>query len=94
MISLALSFFIVLATYFIRSVPDARHHVDRISWRLFTKAMGVQMVFVVAYLVMYVRRDVSGSIGHLGRCTHRVIPSAGTSVLLDSFRGSSTSEIR
>ena len=94
MISLALSFFIVLATYFIRSVPDARHHVDRISWRLFTKAMGVQMVFVVAYLVMYVRRDVSDSVGRLGRWSYRGNLSAETSVSSDSLRRSSMSEMR
>jgi hypothetical protein len=59
MVALVLSVLLIAATYFIRSVPDARHHVDRISWRLFTKAMWVQSVFATAYLLMYADRQVS-----------------------------------
>lgn len=57
--SLILSFLLVAATVFIRCVPEAKHHVDRISWRLFVIAMGLQVVFAGAFLVMYADRDVS-----------------------------------
>lgn len=59
-IALVLSLAVILATLLVRATPSARHHVDRISWRLFVYAMGVQVLFATAYLTMYADSTVSG----------------------------------
>lgn len=58
-LGLLASLFVIGSTIFIITSPSAKHHVDRISWRLFTIAMGIQMMFAIAYILMYFNLAVS-----------------------------------
>lgn len=57
--SLLLCSFICLASFWIYRTPSARHHLDRVSFRIFLWSMGVEVVYDIVYI--YIFYDVSAA---------------------------------
>jgi hypothetical protein len=56
-LTLALSLFICLGSAWIYSVPSARHHLDRVSFRLLLWTMAIEIMYSGVYIYLY--SDVS-----------------------------------
>ncbi|KAI9633836.1 uncharacterized protein MKK02DRAFT_38499 [Dioszegia hungarica] len=52
-VSLAISLFVCLASLWIYATPSARHHLDRVSFRLLLCSMIVEVVYDTVYIFLY-----------------------------------------